>query len=198
MNPLKSVNGAVLGSLLLTAIIGFALGGAGFSLHNLDRWLHIVAGIAWVGFLYYFNVVQVPALAEAVADKSGPGGAGINKYITPRALFWFRWAGVVTVLSGIILIEFAFRPAGGGFMQVMALKEGFRIIGIGAWLGLIMLFNVWVLIWPNQKKILGITAATEEQKAAARNVAFLASRTNFVLSLPMLMCMTGQSHGLPF
>lgn len=198
MNLLKSVNGAVLGSLLLTAILGFALGGAGFSVQNLDRWLHIIAGVAWVGFLYYFNVVQVPALAEAVADKGGPGGAGINKYITPRALFWFRWAGVVTALSGIILIEFAFRPAGGGFMQVMALKEGFRIIGIGAWLGLIMLFNVWVLIWPNQKKILGITAATEEQKAAARSVAFLASRTNFVLSLPMLMCMTGQSHGLPF
>lgn len=198
MNPLKSVNGAIITGLLLMAALGFALGGSGFSVQNLDRWLHIASGVMWVGLLYYFNVVQVPGLAEAGADKGGPGGAGIGKYIAPRALFWFRWAAVATALSGIILIEFAFRPVGGGFMQVMALKDGFQVIGIGSWLGLIMLFNVWVLIWPNQKKILGITAATDEQKAAARNVALLASRTNFVLSLPMLMCMTGQSHGLPF
>ena len=198
MNPLKSVNGAIMTSLLLMAALGFALGGSGFSVHNFDRWLHIASGVTWVGLLYYFNVIQVPGLAEAAADKGGPGGAGIGKYIAPRALFWFRWAAVATALSGILLIEFAFRPLGGGLMQVLALKDGFQVIGIGSWLGLIMLFNVWVLIWPNQKKILGITAATDEQKAAARNVALLASRTNFVLSLPMLMCMTGQSHGLPF
>ncbi|MEZ5561979.1 MAG: urate hydroxylase PuuD [Gammaproteobacteria bacterium] len=180
------------------AALGFALGGSGFSVQNLDRWLHIASGVTWVGLLYYFNVIQVPGLADAAADKGGPGGAGIGKYIAPRALFWFRWAAVATALSGIILIEFAFRPLGGGFMQVMALKEGFTIIGVGSWLGLIMAFNVWVFIWPNQKKVLGITPATDEQKATARNVALLASRTNFVLSLPMLMCMTGQSHGLPF
>jgi uncharacterized membrane protein len=198
MNPLKTVNGAILTGLLLMAALGFALGGSGFSVQNLDRWLHIISGVAWVGLLYYFNVVQIPGLAAAGADKGGPGGAGISKYIAPRALLWFRWAAVATALSGVLLIEFAFRPLGGGLMQVLALKEGFRVIGIGSWLGLIMLFNVWVLIWPNQKKILGITPATDEQKAAARNVALLASRTNFVLSLPMLMCMTGQSHGLPF
>ena len=198
MNPLKSVNGAIITSLLLMAALGFALGGSGFSVQNLDRWLHIASGVTWIGLLYYFNVVQVPALAAAAADKGGPGAAGISKYVAPRALLWFRWAAVVTALSGVILIEFAFRPAGGGFMQVMALKDGFQIIGIGSWLGLIMLFNVWVLIWPNQKKVLGITPATDEQKAVARNVAMLTSRANFVLSLPMLMCMTGQSHGLPF
>ncbi|MCL4790986.1 MAG: urate hydroxylase PuuD [Gammaproteobacteria bacterium] len=198
MNPLKSVNGAILTSLLLMAALSFALGGSGFSVQNLDRWLHIASGVTWVGLLYYFNVIQVPGLADAAADKGGPGGVGIGKYIVPRALFWFRWAAVATALSGIILIEFAFRPLGGGFMQVMALKEGFTVIGVGSWLGLIMAFNVWVLIWPNQKKVLGITPATDEQKATARNVALLASRTNFVLSLPMLMCMTGQSHGLPF
>jgi uncharacterized membrane protein len=198
MNPLKTVNGAILTGLLLMAALGFALGGAGFSVQNLDRWLHIIAGVAWIGLLYYFNVVQIPGLAAAGADKGGPGGAGISKYIAPRALLWFRWAAVVTALSGVLLIEFAFRPIGGGLMQVLALQEGFRVIGVGSWLGLIMLFNVWVLIWPNQKKVLGITPATDEQKAAARNVALLASRTNFVLSLPMLMCMTGQSHGLPF
>lgn len=198
MNPLKTVNGAILTGLLLMAALGFALGGAGFSVQNLDRWLHIISGVAWIGLLYYFNVVQIPGLAAAGADKGGPGGAGISKYIAPRALLWFRWAAVVTALSGTLLIEFAFRPLGGGLMQVLALQEGFRVIGVGSWLGLIMLFNVWVLIWPNQKKVLGITPATDEQKAAARNVALLASRTNFVLSLPMLMCMTGQSHGLPF
>lgn len=198
MNPLKTVNGAILTGLLLMAALGFALGGSGFSVQNLDRWLHIISGVAWIGLLYYFNVVQIPGLAAAGADKGGPGGAGISKYIAPRALLWFRWAAVVTALSGVLLIEFAFRPLGGGLMQVLALQEGFRVIGVGSWLGLIMLFNVWVLIWPNQKKVLGITPATDEQKAAARNVALLASRTNFVLSLPMLMCMTGQSHGLPF
>ncbi len=198
MNPLKSVNGAIMTSLLLMAALGFVLGGSGFNVANLDRWLHIASGVMWIGLLYYFNVVQIPGLAAAGADKGGPGGAGISKYIAPRALLWFRWAAVVTALSGVLLIEFAFRPLGGGLMQVLALQEGFRIIGIGSWLGLIMLFNVWVLIWPNQKKVLGITPATDEQKAAARNVALLASRTNFVLSLPMLMCMTGQSHGLPF
>ena len=83
-------------------------------------------------------------------------------------------------------------------MQVLTFKEGFVTIGIGAWLGLIMLFNVWVLIWPNQKKILGITPATDEQKASARKIATLTSRTNFILSIPMLMCMGGQGHGLPF
>ncbi|MCL4778810.1 MAG: urate hydroxylase PuuD [Gammaproteobacteria bacterium] len=198
MNPLKTVNGAILTGLLLMAALGFALGGSGFSVQNLDRWLHIISGVAWIGLLYYFNVVQIPGLAAAGTDKGGPGGAGISKYIAPRALLWFRWAAVVTALSGVLLIEFAFRPLGGGLMQVLALQEGFRVIGVGSWLGLIMLFNVWVLIWPNQKKVLGITPATDEQKAAARNVALLASRTNFVLSLPMLMCMTGQSHGLPF
>jgi uncharacterized membrane protein len=198
MNPLRSVNGAIVTGLLLMAALGFALGGDGFSLSNLDRWLHIVSGVMWIGLLYYFNVVQIPGLAAAGADKGGPGGAGISKYIAPRALFWFRWAAAVTALSGALLIEFAFRPLGGGLMQVLALKEGFVVIGIGSWLGLIMLFNVWVLIWPNQKKVLGITPATDEQKATARNVALLTSRTNFVLSLPMLMCMTGQTHGLPF
>ena len=123
MNPLKSVNGAIITSLLLMAALGFALGGSGFSVQNLDRWLHIASRVTWIGLLYYFNVVQIPALAAAAADKGGPGGAGISKYVAPRALLWFRWAAVVTALSGVILIEFAFRPAGGGFMQVMALKD---------------------------------------------------------------------------
>jgi uncharacterized membrane protein len=200
MNPLNSVTGAIITGLIVMVIVSIALGGGGvhFNLGNTDRWLHIVSGVMWIGLLYYFNVAQIPALAAANADKGGPGGAGISKYVAPRALLWFRWAAVVTVLSAIVLIEAAYRSAGGGLMQVLTFKEGFRTIGVGAWLGLIMLFNVWVLIWPNQKKVLGMTPATDEQKASARKIAMLTSRTNFVLSIPMLMCMGGQSHGLPF
>lgn len=202
MNPLNSVSGAIVTGLILMVIVSIALsvgaGGVGFDFANLDRWLHIISGVMWIGLLYYFNVVQIPGLAAAGADKSGPGGAGITKYIAPRALLWFRWAAVVTALTGVLFIESAYRAAGGGLMQVLLLQEGYVTIGVGSWLGLIMLFNVWVLIWPNQKKVLGITPASDEQKAVARKIATLTSRTNFVLSVPMLMCMGGQSHGLPF
>lgn len=157
-------------------------------LPGIFRWFHIVAGVTWIGLLYYFNLVQVPAMAAAAADKEGPGGAGISKYVAPRALFWFRWAAVVTWLMGAALL-------GAGFKDAFALQNGYEGIGIGAWLGTIMLFNVWVLIWPNQKKILGIVAASDGEKTKARRVAFLASRTNTMLSIPMLFFMAnGLSH----
>jgi uncharacterized membrane protein len=202
MNPLRTVSGAIITGLVLMVVISIALSsalGSPIGLHQimLDRWLHIISGVMWIGLLYYFNVVQTPGLAAAAADKGGPGGAGVSKYIAPRALLWFRWAALVTWLSGAFYIEAAYRPA-GNVMKVLSLQEGYQIIGIGAWLGTIMLFNVWVLIWPNQKKILGITPATDEQKARARTIAAMTSRTNFVLSVPMLMCMAGQAHGLPF
>jgi uncharacterized membrane protein len=197
MNPLSSVTGAIVTGLVLMVVVALALPG-GFDFGSLNRWLHIISGVMWIGLLYYFNVAQIPALAAANADKGGPGGAGITKYVAPRALLWFRWAAVVTALSGVLVIEFVYRQAGGGLMQVLTLQEGFVTIGIGSWLGLIMLFNVWVLIWPNQKKVLGLTPATDEQKAKARLTATMTSRVNFVLSVPMLMCMGGQSHGLPF
>jgi uncharacterized membrane protein len=200
MNPLKTVNGAIITGLALMVIVSLLLPGEdGFSFGNFSRWLHIISGIMWIGLLYYFNVAQIPALAAAAADKGGPGAAGIAKYVAPRALLWFRWAAVVTALSGLLIIETIYRSgSGAGLMQVLTLKEGFVTIGVGSWLGLIMLFNVWVLIWPNQKKVLGITPATDEQKASARVIATMTSRTNFVLSVPMLLCMGGQSHGLPF
>ena len=113
------------------------------SLASLDRWLHIVSGVFWIGLLYYFNVVQIPGLAAGLADKGGPGNAGIIKYIAPRALLWFRWGAVVTVLSGVMLMEFTY--GGGGLMKGLAFREGFETIGVGGWLGIIMLFNVWVL-----------------------------------------------------
>jgi uncharacterized membrane protein len=201
MNPLMSVKGSIITAFVLAAIVSIWLsmlvGSELGAYPQIGRLLHIVSGVMWIGLLYYFNVVQVPGLAEAAADKGGPGGAGISKYIAPRALFWFRWAAVVTWITGAYYLAFGF-----GSVKVLheafMLQPSFRIIGVGAWLGTIMLFNVWVLIWPNQKKILGIVPATDEQKAKARKVALLASRTNLVLSVPMLMCMGGQGHGLPF
>ena len=140
-----------------------------------------MAGVMWIGLLYYFNFVQVAALKNAAADGTAPG---ITKHVAPRALLFFRWAAVVTWLAGAALLSKDFMPA-------FTLQPGFAAIGIGAWLGTIMLFNVWVLIWPNQKKILGMVEATDEEKAKARRVAFLASRTNTMLSIPMLFFMAG-------
>ena len=202
MNPLNSVKGAITTGVVLAIVIGVALtlvAGGDLGLHQamLGRWLHILSGVMWIGLLWYFNVVQTPGLSAAAADKGGPGGAGISKYIAPRALFWFRWAAVATWATGAYYLLFGYGST-ATIHRAFALSAGFRTIGIGAWLGTIMLFNVWVFIWPNQKKILGIVPATDEQKAAARKTAGMASRINFVLSVPMLMCMGGQSHGLPF
>ena len=204
MHPLNTIKGAITTGVVLAIIIGLGLGywaglGIGFHPVRIDRWLHIVAGVTWIGLLYYFNVVQTPGLAAAAADKGGPGGAGISKYIAPRALLWFRWAAVATWVTGAIYLVGGYgQGTAGGIVNAFTLQPGFRTIGVGAWLGTIMLFNVWVFIWPNQKKILGVVPATDDEKAAARKIAAKASRINFILSLPMLMCMGGQSHLLPF
>jgi uncharacterized membrane protein len=153
-------------------------------LPGIFRWIHIMAGVMWVGILYYFNFVQVSALKAAQADNTA---AGISKHVAPRALFWFRWAALVTWLAGAALL-------GGNFMAAFTFQPGWEKIGMGAWLGTIMLFNVWGLIWPNQKKILGIKPASDEEKNKARRVAFLTSRVNTMLSIPMLFFMAAQSH----
>jgi uncharacterized membrane protein len=185
------ITGIVLAIVVWLALSGFHVGP--FNEAGLARWIHVVAGVFWIGLLYYFNVAQTPALADAAADKGGPGGAGITKYVAPRALFWFRWSALVTWLMGAWLLSLSV-----GFVNAFTLHSGAQVIGVGAWLGTIMLVNVWGVIWPNQKKILGIVAATDEQKAQARKTAGMASRINFILSIPMLMCMVGQTHGLPF
>ena len=145
------------------------------------RWVHFLAGVTWIGLLYYFNFVQVAALKAATADGTA---AGITKHVAPRALLYFRWAAVVTWLAGATLL-------GDKFVDAFLLRPSMAAIGVGAWLGTIMLFNVWVLIWPNQQKILGLKPATDEEKNKARRVAFLASRTNTALSIPMLFFMAG-------
>jgi uncharacterized membrane protein len=152
---------------------------------GIARWVHLMAGITWIGLLYYFNFVQVSALKAAAADGTA---AGITKHVAPRALLWFRWSALVTWFAGAALL-------GGAFTEAFTLQPAYAGIGVGAWLGTIMLFNVWGLIWPNQKKILGIKPATDDEKNKARRVAFLASRTNTMLSIPMLFFMAnGWSH----
>jgi len=198
MNWLTSITGSIVVGVVIALVITFGILPTEFNELTLARWLHILSGVMWIGLLYYFNVVQVPGLAVAAADKGGPGGAGVSKYIAPRALLWFRWAAVATWVTG-----FWYLARQETFMSALTLGYGGEqeyglIIGLGMWLGTIMLFNVWVLIWPNQKKILGIVPATDEEKVKARKVALYASRTNFALSVPMLMCMASATHRLPF
>ena len=153
---------------------------------GIGRWLHILSGIMWIGLLYYFNFVQVPALAEAAKDGTAPG---ITKHVAPRALFWFRWGAVATWLMGAMIL-------GRHFLEAfLFLTPAYYPIGVGAWLGTIMWFNVWFIIWPNQKKALGIVTVPPDEKAAAAKRAGMASRMNTMLSIPMLYFMVAQSHG---
>ena len=196
MNPLTSILGTIISGFVLAIIIALALGTKVVNPIEIAVWAHVLVGITWIGLLYYFNFVQVPAVAHALSDKE-PGPAAINKYVAPLALVWFRWAAIATWLTGAGALGHM------GILKSAFTFEGFTfasstsVIGIGAWLGTIMLFNVWVLIWPNQKKVLGIVEASDAEKAKAGRIALLASRTNTLLSIPMLMCMTGYAHGLP-
>jgi len=202
MNPLKTAWGTVIAGVVLALIIAAVTAiNPVVRDHGIILWTHVAAGVLWIGLLYYFNFVQVQAIAEANADKGGPGPAAINKYVAPRALLLFRWAALVTWLMGA-----AYLLRTGNFINAFTLgavpSGGDAVygltIGIGAWFGSIMLFNVWILIWPNQKKILGFVSATDEQKASARVTALMASRTNTLLSIPMLMSMIGAHHGYWF
>jgi uncharacterized membrane protein len=196
MNPLNTIKGTIIAGVVLAVLIGLVTFDIELNEISLLVWLHVAAGVVWIGMLYYFNFVQVPALAAAAKDQGGPGGAGISKYVAPRALLWFRWGAVATWLTGALILERT-------NLFVDAFTLGLRenaagnalLIGVGAWLGTIMLFNVWVLIWPNQKKVLGLVEATADEIAKSRRVAFLASRTNTLLSIPMLMSMVGYGHG---
>ena len=201
MNPLKSIVGTIVSGVVLAVIIVLVTKGnhmvAGLSAQAITIWLHVLSDITWIGLLYYFNFVQVPALGEAASDEGGPGGAGISKYVAPRALAWFRWGAVATWLTGA-----AFLMHKGQLLNAFMLglnsdpvNQYAMTIGVGAWLGTIMLFNVWVLIWPNQKKVLGMVEASADEVAKAKNTALLASRSNTLMSIPMVMSMVGAGHG---
>ena len=148
------------------------------------RWFHFMAGIMWVGLLYYFNFVQMAAVKAAAA---GGSAAAINRHVAPRALAWFRWAAVATWITGAALL-------GKNFTAAFTLQPGQLAIGIGAWLGTIMLVNVWALLWPAQKLALGLVEATDAQKSAARRRAFIVSRVNLVFSFPLLFFMGAAGH----
>ena len=146
------------------------------------RWLHLLSGIMWIGLLWYFNFVQIPSMPK-IPDEQKPA---IGKVIAPTALWWFRWGAMATIVTGLILAHLS------GYLGTLALglgSENISAIGIGMWLGIIMWFNVWFVIWPNQKRALGIVEASDDAKKASARTAMLFSRTNTLLSIPMLYAM---------
>ena len=146
------------------------------------RWLHVLSGIMWIGLLWYFNFVQIPSMPK-IPDEQKPA---IGKVIAPTALWWFRWGAMATIVTGLILAYLS------GYLGTLALglgSENISAIGIGMWLGIIMWFNVWFVIWPNQKRALGIVEASDDAKKASARTAMLFSRTNTLLSIPMLYAM---------
>jgi uncharacterized membrane protein len=145
------------------------------------RWLHVFFGITWIGLLYYFNFVQIPTMPTIPAELK----PGVSKYIAPKALFYFRWGAAMTVLTGLLLAWIQ-----GWLVQALTLQSGVRLIGIGMWLALIMAFNVWAIIWPNQQRALGMIEADDASKAKSARTAMLTSRLNTLLSIPMLYAMT--------
>ena len=187
----QSLGRTVTAGFILLIIIILAAGGAGAKAGDqawwafLFRWLHVMSGVMWIGLLWYFNFVQTPSMPK-IPDEQKPA---VSKVIAPAALFWFRWAALATVVTGLIL-----GGMNGYLAQALMLSKGVHAIGIGMWLGLIMAFNVWFIIWPNQKKALGIVQVSAEEKAAAAKLAGMTSRINTMLSIPMLFCMVAQQN----
>jgi hypothetical protein len=180
----------ILGLILLAGMIGYNIaGGADVAAVVMGtlRTAHAWAGVLWIGLLYYFNFVQIPTMPSVPAELK----PGVTKYIAPKALLFFRHAALLTVVLGLAIAGHA-----GYLVPALTFGEGFRVIGIGMWLGLIMAFNVWFLIWPNQKIALGIVEGDADAKAKAGKTAMIFSRTNFVLSFPMLYAMIVQGNGL--
>ncbi len=149
------------------------------------RWLHVLSGVMWIGLLWYFNFVQMPSMPK-IPDEQKPA---IGKVIAPTALFWFRWAALATVVTGVLVASMM-----GYLARALLLQTPFVAIGIGMWLALIMAFNVWFIIWPNQKKALGIVQVAPEEKAKAARIAMLTSRFNTMFSIPMLYMMVIQQN----
>jgi len=147
-------------------------------------WLHVLSGVMWIGILWYFNFVQTPTMPKIDPAEHR---AAITKFIAPEALFWFRYGALSTVVTGL-LVAWMF----GYLVDALLFRSGVYGIGVGMWLALIMAFNVWFIIWPNQKKALGIVPCSPEEKAAAAKLAGMTSRINTMLSIPMLFCMVGQ------
>jgi len=186
----QSLGRTVTAGVVLVIILAITVG-SGVSMGHawgafVMRWFHVLAGVMWIGLLWYFNFVQIPSMPK-IPDEQKPA---IGKVIAPTALFWFRWAALATVVTGLLLAWM-----NGYFGNLFTFARPFTAIAIGMWLGLIMAFNVWFIIWPNQKKALGIVQVDADAKAKAARVAMLTSRFNTMLSIPMLYCMVAQQNG---
>lgn len=151
------------------------------------RWLHVMSGVMWIGLLWYLNFVQIPSMPK-IPDEQKPA---IGKVIAPAVLFWFRWGALATLVTGLLLASMY--P--GYLASALSLQAPNQAIGVGMWLGMVMAFNVWFIIWPMQKKALGIVQVEPAEKAAAARKAMLFSRANTMLSIPMLYCMVAQQNG---
>ena len=188
---LGNLRNVVIASFVLAILlVGVYCGTQGFDGMAFElfvlRWLHIVAGVMWIGLLWYFNFVQIPTVPKI---EPAEHRAAVSKYIAPSALWWFRYGALATVVTGLLLASM-----NGYILQALTLRAGTVAIGIGMWLALIMAFNVWFIIWPNQQKALGLVEVKAEDKPAAARIAMLASRTNTMLSIPMLFCMVAQQN----
>lgn len=150
--------------------------------NSVFRWLHVFFGIMWIGLLYYFNFVQVPTMPKIPAEQKG----GVTGFIAPAALFFFRWAALLTLLTGLVVAHVS-----GYLVPALSLsgQGNVLLIGIGMWFGIVMAFNVWFIIWPAQQKVLGLVEASDEDKAKAAPRALIASRLNTLLSIPLIYCM---------
>jgi|TARA_B100001741_G_C16553645_1_gene600989 uncharacterized membrane protein len=192
INILQSLSKTVHLSLVLAILlfVGLFFGGGEWAFDRLFwswlfRYLHVLAGIMWIGLLWYLNFVQIPSMPK-IPDEQKPA---IGKVIAPAVLFWFRWAAFATIITGLVVAYL-----NGYVHQAMVLGIGsgggkYTAIGVGMWLGLIMAYNVWFIIWPNQKKALGIVQVDQDQKAKSAKIAMLTSRVNTLLSFPMLLSM---------
>ena len=178
---LENLNWTLLAGLALAIALMAGIHAEILTAEAVLRWLHVFFGITWIGLLYYFNFVQIPVMPGVPAELK----PGVSKYIAPKALFYFRWGALFTVLTGA-----AIAIVKNYLVEALTLQDGFELIGIGMWLALIMFLNVWGVIWPNQKRALGLVEADDATKAKSARTAMLASRTNTLLSLPMLYAMT--------
>ena len=186
----QNLNLVLVVGLLLTIAVIYGIGPNGEATAAAFRWLHLFFGVMWIGLLYYFNFVQIPTMPKVPAELK----PGVSKHIAPAALFYFRWGAAFTVLTGAIIALIT--PEWPGYLHdALALREGYMLIGIGMWLALIMAFNVWFVIWPAQKKALGLVEADDATKAAAATRAMIFSRTNTLLSLPMFYAMVSANMG---
>ena len=180
-----NLNAVLAAGVVLMLVVLFGVQGV-YDNNYMWRWAHVICGIMWIGHLYYFNFTQIPTMPKIPAELK----PAVSKHIAPAALFWFRWGAAATVATGLVVAIQA-----GYAHQAFTLQSPYRTIGIGMWLAVIMAFNVWFIIWPNQKKALGIVEADDATKAKAASTAMMFSRTNTLLSIPMLYCMISAEGG---